>query len=77
MVRLHRLVRTGVELVVARHLLDDLARCPVVLEDDEMPQQVEKPLAARRRRAQHFQLQAWLAGRSSSPSMVRQGMNHS
>ena len=65
----------GVELVVAGHLLGELTAV-FVLEDDEVADEVEEPPLVEDPFEHHLN-SGMLAGASSSPSMVRQGMNHS
>ena len=64
------------ELVVARHLLNELAAA-LVLEDDEVADQVQEPALVEDASQQHLQLQHRAVGQSPRPSIVRQGMNHS
>ena len=66
----------GMELVVAGHLLDELAAA-FVLEDDEVPEQFEEPRLLEHAFQQHLQFAASSPGPGPRPSMVRQGMNRS
>ena len=65
----------GVELVVAGQLLAD--RRPVDLEDDEVPDQVQEPAAGRRRPVISTSSCGVASAPTSTPSIVRQGMNRS
>ena len=63
-----------VELVVACHLLRELAATSV-LEDDEVAHEVEEALGSEDALAHHLQPGRWIGRRS--PETVRQGLNHS
>ena len=65
-----------VELVVARHLLDERAAA-VVLEDDEVAHQVEEAALRRRRPRSPPAARAGAGRPAPRPSIVRQGLNHS
>ena len=65
-----------VELVVSRHLLDQMAAA-VVIEDDEVPHQGQEALGAADALQEDLQLREGCSQPSPRPVMVRQGLNHS
>ena len=65
-----------VELVVSGNDLDEQVAIGVVLKDDEVPKQRQKPVFLEDPANQDFKLQD-RGGDSNSPSIVRHGLNHS